>query len=241
MNNLNHKSRLKSHLQKEAYRNVLLASLGIVLVIILLIIFGTNILVSFSLLVGKLTGTEDIEQTTQSTTYIAPPTLDIPVEATSSATITLSGFAQADQSIALFRDGKQIGKTTAKENNSFSFKNVRLQEGENIFKTRVQTEDKKHSEYSNEVKVSMLNKPPELSIDSPQDGQIFKKDGRPVKVTGKTNPNVKITVNDFWAIVDDEGNYSYLYTLKDGENELKVVATDNADNKTEKTIKIKTE
>jgi hypothetical protein len=241
MNNFNHKSRLKSHLQKQAYRNVLLAAFGIVLVIILLIIFGTNILVSFSLLIGRLTGTEEVEQTTQSTTYIAPPTLDAPFEATSSATLSLSGFAQADQTIALFRNGKQIAKTSTKDNNSFTFRTVRLDEGENVFKTRVITTDQKHSEYSNEIKIALLNEPPELTVDAPQDGQVFKKDGRPVKVSGKTNPNVKVTVNDFWAIVDDEGNYSYLYTLKDGENELKIVATDNANNKTEKILKIRTE
>jgi bacillopeptidase F len=241
MKDLHEKSRLKSHLQKQAYRNVLLACLGIVLVIILLIIFGTNILVSFSLLVGKFTGAEEPVTTTESTTYIAPPTLDTPPEATSSAKFAITGFGEPDTRVDLYRNDRVVAKTTVKSNNTFRFGNVSLENGENVFKARTVNDENKHSEYSNDVSISLLNKPPDLSIDNPQEGQMFKKSGGAVKVSGKTNPGVKVTVNDFWAIVDDEGNYSYMYTLKDGDNELKVVATDNANNKTEKAVKIKAE
>jgi bacillopeptidase F len=235
------KSRFKTHLQKQAYKNVLLASLGIVLVIILLIIFGTNILVSFSLLVGKLTGTEEAATTTETVSYIAPPTLDIPPEATSSAKFAITGFGEPDQKVELYRNDKAVAKTTVKNNNSFRFGNVTLVSGVNTFKAKTISTDNKSSEFSNEVTISLLNKQPELSINEPQEGAIYKKSGGAVRVAGKTDPGVKVTVNDFWAIVDDEGNYTYMYTLKDGENELKIVATDDADNKTEKSVKIKAE
>jgi len=57
-------------------------------------------------------------------------------------------------------------------------------------------------------------------------------------VHGKTDPNVKVTINDFWAIVDDSGNYSYNLSLKSGDNPIKIVATDDAGNNTEKDLKI---
>lgn len=237
-----HKSRLKKHLQEQAFKNVWMAVFGVVIIIVLLVIFGTNILVGFSLLVGKFTGGEETSTDTQkSKTYIAPPTLDETFEATSSATVTLSGYGEAKQRISLFREGKVLGKTTVKSNGNFEFNNIELKEGDNIFKARTVTDENKHSEYSNEIQISLLNKPPELSVDEPKEGHVFKKDGRPVKVQGKTNSGVKVTVNDFRAIVDDEGNYSYLYTLKDGDNDLKIVATDMADNKTTKELKIRAE
>lgn len=235
------KSRLKKHLQNQAYRNVLLASLGIVLVIILLIIFGTNILVSFSLLVGKLSGTEETAVTTQSDAYVAPPTLDPTETATSSAATVVTGFGESKQRIDLYRNGKLISKTTVKADNTFRFSNVTLVEGENTIRAKAINESNQQSEFSNEVKIMFSNEPPELTIDAPQEGQVFKKSGGAVKVTGKTNAGAKVTVNDFRAIVDTEGNYSYLYTLKDGDNELKIVATDTANNKTEKTVHIKAE
>lgn len=238
---MNEKSRFKKHLQNQAYRNVLLSIFGIVLVIILLIIFGTNILVSFSLLVGKLSGTEESSVTTQSETYVAPPTLDPITTATSSAAIVVTGYGESKQRVDLYRNGKLINKATVKSDNTFRFTNVTLVEGENTLRARAVNENNQQSEYSNELKVSFINKPPDLTIDEPQEGQVFKKSGGAVKVSGKTTAGAKITVNDFRAIVDTEGNYSYLYTLKDGENELKVVATDNANNKTEKTVHIKAE
>jgi len=235
------KSRLISHLKKQAYKNVLLACIGIVLAIILLIIFGTNILISFSLLVGKLTGAEEAAITTQSDSYIAPPTLNTTSEATSSAAIIVTGFGQPDQRIDLYRNDKLINKTTVKSNSSFRFTGVTLVEGSNIIKARATNSDNKQSSFSNEVKISLLKNAPDLTVDSPQNDQGFKKEASPIKITGKTDPGVLVTVNDFWAIVDAEGNYTYLYNLKDGDNPLKVVATDNAGNKTEKELKIRIE
>ncbi|MBA3723787.1 MAG: hypothetical protein H0W89_02725 [Candidatus Levybacteria bacterium] len=235
------KSRLISHLQKQAYKNVLLACIGIILVIILLIIFGTNILVSFSLLVGKLTGVEETAITTQSDEYIAPPTLNAAPEATSSAAIIVTGYGQPDQRIDLYRNDTLINKTTVKSTSSFRFTGVTLVEGSNIIKARAANSDNKQSNFSNEVKTSFLKNAPDLTVDFPQNDQGFKKEESPVKVTGKTDSGAQVTINDFWAIVDAEGNYSYLYNLKDGDNPLKVVATDNAGNKTEKELKIRIE
>ncbi len=236
------KSRFKEHLQKEASRNVIFAILGIILVVALLIIFGTNILVSFSLLVGKISGTDDPPaETQQNVTYIAPPTLDPTAEATSSAAVVITGYGKPDQRIDLYRNGKMISKTTVKSNNTFRFTNVTLVEGVNSLKARAVTDDNQRSNYSNEIRISLLNKSPELSVDFPQDGQVFKKDQSPIKISGKTDPGVKITVNDFRAIVDSSGNYSYLYNLKDGDNNLKIAATDNAGNQTTKEINIRIE
>ncbi len=237
------KSRFKEHLQKETSRNVIIAIFGIIVLGALLLIFGTNILVGFSLLVGKFSGSEDanMSESQQGVSYIAPPTLNPTVEATSSAAISLSGYGKADQRIDLYRNGKMISKTTVKSNNTFRFTNVTLEEGVNSLKAKAVTVDNKRSNYSNELSVSLLNKSPELSIDFPQDGQGFKKEQSPLKISGKTDPGVKVTVNDFRAIVDSGGNYSYLYNLKDGDNNLKVVATDNAGNQTTKEISIRIE
>lgn len=234
-------SRLKKHLKNQAYRNILLAVFGIILVIVLLILFGSNILVSFSLLVGKLSGTEDTTVMTQNDIYVAPPTLNPTETATSSAAIVVTGFGQKNQRIDLYRNDKRISKTTVKMNNTFRFVRVTLLEGENIFRAKAVNENNQQSEYSNAIKITFSNEPPELTVDTPQEGEVFKKSGGAIKVSGKTDASAKVTVNDFRAIVDTEGNYSYLYTLKDGDNELKIVATDTANNKVEKTLRIKAE
>ena len=45
-------------------------------------------------------------------------------------------------------------------------------------------------------------------------------------------------MNEFWAIVDAGGNFSYTLPLQNGENTIKVVATDEAGNKTEYEVKV---
>jgi hypothetical protein len=204
------KSRLKKHLKHEAYRNVMFATLGIVAVVAVVIVFGTHILVGFSLLVGKLTGNEEPVTQQQGTSYIEPPTLDPAVEATNSAEITIAGNASPKQHISLYLNGEVVDKTTAKSDRSFEFTNVTLKDGENSLKTKVLTDDNRESDYSNELTISLLKKAPQLTIESPQDGQGYKKEESPIKVSGQTDPGVKVTVNDFRAIVDDQGKYSYL-------------------------------
>ena len=80
---------------------------------------------------------------------------------------------------------------------------------------------------------------PGLSIDQPQDGQTVSKSSSPtLGIQGKTDIGNNVTVNGFWAIVDDQGNYNYLYTLQNGDNDIKVIATDPEGNQTTKEIHI---
>ncbi len=83
-----------------------------------------------------------------------------------------------------------------------------------------------------------MNLSPTLSIDSPADNQIITGDNNKVTVSGKTDPGVQVTVNTFWAIVDENGGYQYNLTLQNGDNNFAVVATDKAGNKTEQTRKV---
>ena len=66
----------------------------------------------------------------------------------------------------------------------------------------------------------------------------FEKDQSTVKVLGKTDPGVRVTVNGFWAVIDENNNFSYNLPLQNGENMIKIEAIDQAGNKTEKEIKV---
>jgi hypothetical protein len=235
-------SRLKEHVKKQTLRNVLLVIGGLIVLGVIIVAFGTQILINFSLLLrGSDQNQNQPTHDTTNSSYIEPPVLDpIPV-ATNNSTVTVKGYANPKHTINLYINGKLAKKTTVKSNKSFTFQSVTLTSGDNEIKAKAVNEDDKQSDFSNTIKVAYSNKAPSLTLDSPQDGQSFKKDASPIKVSGKTDAGIRVTVNDFWAIVDDNGNYSYDYPLKDGENKIKVAATDDAGNKTEKEITIKTE
>jgi bacillopeptidase F len=81
-----------------------------------------------------------------------------------------------------------------------------------------------------------------LDVSSPSDGQGFNKNqvntGNTINVAGKTDQGVSVTVNGFWAVVDDNNNFSYTLPLQNGDNQIKIVAVDLAGNKTEKDLKV---
>jgi len=137
---------------------------------------------------------------------------------------------------------QQVDKTVVENDNKFQFPTVTLTHGQNILKVKAVADETKESIYSNTDTVLYLKDPPSLAINKPSDGQGFSKSSSPtISIEGTTDPNVKVIVNGLWAIVDTQGNYNYLYTLQDGDNDIKVVGTDDAGNQTTKEIHIHTQ
>lgn len=231
------RSRLKHHLQQQSFKNIFLAIGGIIALIVLMATFGMDILVNLSLLVKKPLGTEIKKD---DLAYIAPPVINPMSEATNSAKIIVSGYAGEKQTVNLYVNGKLADKTTVKKNKQFVFSDIEVEKGSNEIKVRAVAENKKESDYSSITKITYIDKPPTLDITSPQDGQTVTKNNGQIQISGKTDPGVKITVNDFWAIVQDDGTFTYMLSINDGETVIKIEATDDANNKTSKEIKVKT-
>lgn len=232
-------SRLTRRVEEQSKKNTILSIFGILVIIGVLVKFGLPLLTGFtSLLVGSKSSQAQISKNDVS--YVAPPTLDPLYNATNSAQITISGIASQDQIISLYVNKKLIDKTKAKKDNTFEFHDVNLVKGNNSIKAKATIEDSslnekktKESDFSTEQMIVYKNEEPALTVDSPTDGQSFSKDESTITVKGKTDSGNRVTINDFWAIVDEEGNFSYQLKLHDGENSIKVVATDDAGNKKE--------
>lgn len=230
------RSRLSRKLERQSQKTFLLSILGIAVIVFVLIKFGMPMLINFSLLLtGKDTA---VFKSKNSASFVPPPVLDPLFDATNSAQINISGKASKDETIKLYVNGELIDKIKANDDNTFEFKNVALKDGENSIRTKAQRENKEESDFSQQIIVVYKKDPPSLTIDSPSDGQSFSKDENSANVSGKTDSSTKVTINDFWAIVDDTGNFSYNLSLKEGENQIKIVTTDIAGNKTQKEIKV---
>lgn len=214
---------------------MLLVTIGIISLTVIFLFFGIKLLVNFSLLVEKKS---DTGTTQEQSSYIAPPILDPIIAATNSASFDISGTAGTGKYVVIYINGKQRGKADIKSDSSFTFKDLELDKDENDIKVKAVDESNKESKFSPTIHIIYATKPPTLSVDFPTDGQTYHKDDNPVKVRGKTDPSVKVTINDFWAVTDHEGNYSYNFLLKSGDNDLKITATDEAGNKSEKTLRV---
>lgn len=231
---MSRRSRLYRNLEKESKKNFALSILGIFLILFLLFKFGLPLLANFSLLISN---SKQSIPNKNSTEYIIPPILDPLPSATNSAKFKLSGKAEANASLDFYLNNSLVDKTLANKNGEFSF-DSEYTKGENKIYVLAKI-DNKTSNPSETIVILYKDSKPSLNISSPSDGQQFSKDQNEINISGSTDANVKITVNGFWAIVDQSNSFNYKLKLSDGENVIKVVAEDQAGNKTEKEIKVK--
>lgn len=229
------RSRISKYKEKNNEKTIILSVLGITVVLFLLFKFGIGLLVNLSLFVtGKNLQNNQTDQ--NSVDYIAPPILNPLPVATNSAHIIISGKSAKNQTIHLYINGSDTDEVSTNSDGSFVFSED-LQNGNNEIKTKAQDKNKM-SVFSDNQNVMFKNSPPSLDISSPSDGQTFKKDQNTTNVSGKTDSGDSVTVNGFFAVIDENNNFSYILPLQNGDNEIKIVATDQAGNQTEKDLKV---
>ncbi len=231
------RSRLYKRLEKTSRKNLLFNLLGIVFITLLVVKFGIPMIISFTLFVSGVRNSETNIASGDNVSYIPPPILNPLPTATNSAEIVVSGTASSDQTISLYVNNVKTDQTKTKQNGTFSF-DITLEERENTIKVKVISGKGQESDFSESLKISYKSSLPTLNIEHPADGRSFSGEEKIVEVRGQTDPLVKVTVNGFRAVIDQYNNFSYNLPLKEGENVVRIIAYDEALNKTEKSITI---
>ena len=180
-------------------------------------------------------------ENTQKQDKVPPPppfTQNVP-KAINQDSLAVTGFSEPGAKITLFLNDTPAGVFVVDSEGGFSFEEVKLFEGEN--KIYVQAEDQagNKSKPSAEQIVEYDKTPPELVVESPANGtKIEKKEGRQTEFKGVTEPGTQITIGGFWARVDEEGKFSHLFRLEEGERKVELIAKDEAGNETKVEITI---
>jgi hypothetical protein len=224
-----YRTRSKRKIAKKGKRQLLTT---IIIIIALLYITITWVLPFFINGLGTITGI--FKQSTKQESIaenpnLAPPIINIPYEATSSSKINITGFAASHSTVKIYLDDTLVGTTTAEDNGSFTLQDVSLSLGTNNIYGKTEDEKGKESLASKTIKVIFDNEKPPLEVNSPSDGQTIQAE-RKLNVSGKTEPNATVTINNEQAIVDSEGKFSRQFNLSDGSNTFTIVARDTAGN-----------
>jgi len=234
------RSRLARKFEKKIIRNTLLMALGTILIVFMLLKFGALFLIGLSSFLSSGNQTTQSQGSNNQIGYIAPPILNPAPSATNSAHVIVSGKAAANETVNIYINNNLEDKILTDNNGDFSITED-LSLGSNSISVKAE-KNSKQSDYSNSLSVFYQNSQPKLDINSPTDGQKFDKNtigtGNAINVTGTTDPGVSVTVNGFWAIVDDSNNFSYSLSVQSGDNQIKVIAIDQAGNKAEKDLKV---
>jgi len=229
------RSRLTRKTELKTKKTIFFSIVGIIVVLYLLYKFGLALIINFSLFVTGSKG-QQTNSNQNEINFIAAPVLNPTFTATNSATVTITGKADKGKDVYLYVNSSQVDQVTSDDKGNFKFTED-LEKGSNQIAARIKYNNRE-SEFSNILNISFQNSQPTLDISSPNDGQQYKKDQNTANVTGKTDSNVSVTVNGFMATIDFENNFSYVLTLQNGDNQIKIVATDQAGNKTEKELKV---
>lgn len=227
------RSRLTKNSIKKSRQNLIISIIGIVLIIFLLLRYGIPLLSDLSFFAGSVVPNKsDVSETLKEDTYVPPPTLDPVPKAVREKEIKITGNSLPGLEVNLFINGSLENESLVGEDGIFEFI-VKLSTGENLIKAKA-VSGEFESEFSETLSTTFSNEGPEIKIESPKEGSTIHQN--PTNVTGSAEGADSVIINGFQAILSGS-NYLYSLTLKDGENEIKIEAIDDAGNKSEKIYK----
>lgn len=167
---------------------------------------------------------------------------DIP-ESTSEDTVEINGFAQPGVEVSLYLNGELSKRILSDEAGTFSFRGIELVEGDNRVYAYAITSRGTESEQSKEYVITWDNTPPELTLETPSEGQVFHGERERIATfKGSVNEEgAKVYIGERMAIVQADGSFSLAYQLAEGDQEVMVKAIDRAGNELEQIIRLRYE
>nr|WP_306798675.1 S8 family serine peptidase [Oceanobacillus saliphilus] len=154
---------------------------------------------------------------------------------TNEASVTVEGTASSTTTVKLLNNGLEIGTAEIGNEGTFAIP-AELAEGENEI-TAVTVVNGEDATTSEAVTVTLDTVSPELTIDSPLDGDMTNRETITVEGTVSDEHLESVEVNGQDASVTN-GSYSKRLILDEGENVIEVVAVDAAGNTTVETVTI---
>lgn len=213
-------TRLDITRRNKKYRELLTYGFFIVIIGIFMLTIGLKILINTSLFIANLTNSKAQTETTPEDSYLLPPEITDIVDATNSATIRIAGSAEENKTILIYvNNDKQKELVSGKDGFSTELK---LDEGINEIYVELDDEKSKTKKTSHTYQVDFSTKKPELSVQSPTDQE--KVGSEDITVQGKTEVENSVRINDRPVVVQSDGGFSSSVRLKEGENQLVIVA-----------------
>lgn len=171
-----------------------------------------------------------------------PILLGVP-DATPSGSINVEGYADEGVEVLLYLNNSVSEKTIVDDSGTFNFRKVALSQGKNIIYVKALSSSGSESEISKIYEVLVDSSAPEITITAPEEGTTFRGDEeRTVKVQGQVSDDTdSLTVGGRVGIISSDGTFSVRYQLDEGDQDITIVAIDEAGNRSETTLSLRYE
>lgn len=221
-------SRLQKHQQKK-YRSQIIGYLFLLLIIIVFIsTIGIKLLINTSLFIIKLTQGNKTGQGNNSaeTDLILPPQIFNLPDATNSAEIMINGRAETGKNLSVYVNEAKQSELTPDEDTFQT--SIQLAQGANTVYLITEGSKTNEKKVSKTYTVFYKEKKPVLEITSPRDQEKTSKNE--IQIIGMTDQDVVIHINNLPVIINADGQFTFSFKLKEGENHILVEAIDRAGN-----------
>jgi len=200
--------------------------------------YGSSLLVGLGNLWGGLNGNGNSDDLVSDNIPPPPPQIAPLPEATNSASLDVVGNAELDSTLILFLNGVELKRILVDKEGRFYIEQIKLSEGENnIFAKAIDLAGNESQESVRQV-IFFDKEPPILEIEFPKDGDSFFDDEKEITIKGKTEKDAIVNINERKVVVNLEGEFESVYSLSEGTNEILIVSSDKAGNKTQESFKV---
>lgn len=229
-------SRLSSVEEKRNIRKAFLYGILTLASLALIFFFGLPILVRFA---GLLTDLAKSERPVEiaDTTPPAPPRINSLPEATNQYTIDVTGVAEAGVDVIISFNQKEETVLADKSGNFTA--NFPLNKGENTVSAIARDQAGNESQRTQVYKILFDNEDPQIEIIQPIDGSsFFGPKQKDLTISGKTESGSQVTINDRFVTVNEDGSFTSVTYLSEGENTFNIKSIDKAGNTSEKSLTV---
>lgn len=228
-----YRSRLNEVEEQKSVKSAVVFGGLTLLIIILAIFFGIP---AFSKFLGLFNKSSAQPSATNIPTLTAPNLETLP-QYTNESSIIVKGSGTPNSTVKIFFNDSS-DEAPVDDNGNFAA-NISLIKGINTIYAETTDSSGNLSGSSAKYTVNYSVQVPNLTIASPQNNQNFYgSTQKTLTVLGTTDANNSVTINDHIAIVDPSGKFNLPVDLQDGDNQIKVISSDQAGNKKEIDLKV---
>ena len=198
----------------------------------------------FPVLIGNLTFVNKLKEPPKQVTPVsenitlAPPVFNIPFDATNSSAIIVRGYSTANKEVEIYIDDNLLDTIKVKEDGSFISGKLFLNLGTNNIYGKTIDDKGNQSLSSKTIRILYSNEKPKLEVSEPSDNLTITGGDKKVKVSGSTGPNNSITINGSRVIVNQDGSFSQILDINEGDNNLVISAVSSTGNTTQISRKV---